>query len=347
MTERHRHDERDDADDPAERVLLVGLERDQALAHRQRQDESGRGERQQEHVAVSEIPLAGKQLLAEPRTDQRRRRGSREAQADHDRDELAHTDPEVVVLALAGERGELREQRGLHRLEHEEGNPGDEQPGDEVRADVLLARAREMGHAEDARVRQQLREHRPDQQPRQRARELRVGRVRPGQQEVVLAAERDEHGEQRRRCERDAPRTDRVRSDREQHDASDDADGALGAVHEPVRAEAAVARQRSPGDEGDVVERDRDEQAADEDGPAVEEVVDDRAVADRARHRDRQREEPAEERGAPHDGAATLAAGPARGDRPAHLLFERLEQSGREHEHQGPEHVERVVVVAR
>ena len=45
---------------------------------------------------------------------------------------------------------------------------------------VLLARRREDVRGEEARVRQQLGEHRSEQEQRQRARQLRVGRFGPG-----------------------------------------------------------------------------------------------------------------------------------------------------------------------
>src|SRR5205823_6266093 len=106
VTERDRDHERGDPDDPRERTLLVRLQRDETLRERERNDEGRRRERQQEHVAVAEIPLADEQLLAGPGSDERG--GDRPAYAQHEHygDQSAHADPEVVVLALTRERGE-------------------------------------------------------------------------------------------------------------------------------------------------------------------------------------------------------------------------------------------------
>ncbi len=97
----------------------------------------------------------------------------------------------------------------------------------------------------------------------------------------------------------------------------------------------------------DVVTEDGQEQPGEEPGPAVEEVVDDRPVGRGGDDRHREREHEAEERGALHEGPAAFAAGPPRRNRAADLLFEGLEETGREDEDHRPEHVERVVLVVR
>ena len=156
----------------------------------------------------------------------------------------------------ACEPGQLRQQRGLHRLEQQDQDARDEEARDEA-ADrgLLFRRVRHERHAEEAGVRQQLRQQRTEEQHAERARQLVVGRRGPRYDEVVLPAQRDEDRDERRQGERQAIPTRRSDARHEQHGAERDPNGAFRPVHEAVRAESAVARERSSGHVRQVVTR--------------------------------------------------------------------------------------------
>ncbi|GIU88807.1 MAG: hypothetical protein KatS3mg009_3322 [Acidimicrobiia bacterium] len=206
--------------------------------------------------------------------------------------------------------------------------------------EVLLVGVREDARGEEAAVRERLREHRSEEEQRERARQLRVGRRRAGCHEVALTPERDRHrgeGRERQRESVEAWRTDP--GDEEQR-AQRDADDALGAVHHPVRPESPVARERAARDVGRVVRGERDEQAREQERLAVEQLVDQARGARQRDQRDRARQQPAEQRGASDERpSADAERAPVR-ERTAHLLLERLEEAGSDDEHDRPEAVE-------
>ena len=103
---------------------------------------------------------------------------------------LRMPDAEVAVATLAREPGQLRQQRGLYRLEQQDRDAGDEQPGDELgrRGPPALGPSASMLAARKLAYDEQLGEHRAEQQAAERARELRVRRFGPGLDEAALSA---------------------------------------------------------------------------------------------------------------------------------------------------------------
>ena len=124
----------------------------------------------------------------------------------------------------------------------------------------------------------------PSRQQAQRARQLGVRRGRAGRQQPLLAAQRHQHRDRGREREREAVQTGRVAADHEQQTAREDAHRAFGAVHEPVRAEPAVARERAARDEREEVADDRRDQADEQQPLPVEERVHDRVLEHEREH---------------------------------------------------------------
>ena len=213
-----------------------------------------RASRSEIAVTENELVLAEQQLTDE-RTDRRRRDRAEDPEPDDDQDELAHAGAEVVVPALAGEPRQLREERRLHRLEQQDRDARDEESGDEQSDARFLARGREEVGGEEARIRQQLREHGAEQEQRERAGQLGVGRNRAGLHESALAAQRDRDRTERREHEREPVQPRRPDAGREERDAEREPDDAFRAVHHAVGLEAAVAGERAAGDVGEVSTR--------------------------------------------------------------------------------------------
>ena len=111
----------------------------------------------------------------------------------------------------------------------------------------------------------------------------------------------------------------------------------------PVRAEAAVARQRAARDVLHRVGAERDHEADEQHLLAVEQPVGERREREpriESATTIRAGEDRARERRLAHDRAAADARGAAVGDRPADLLLQREEEPGRDDEDEDPEPVE-------
>ena len=130
------------------------MQRDQRLGEREGEDERGAAARRAGEVDAAEVELVAEEDLADGRADGAA--GDHAEAADRpprSNDELL-ADPVRKSSCLPGARraGELREQRGLHGLEEQDRDAGEEEPDDEVGGGVALALGlREHEHAEAAR----------------------------------------------------------------------------------------------------------------------------------------------------------------------------------------------------
>ena len=131
-------EERDHADEPRGHRLAVARERDQRLRERERQDEQPAARGEQRDVGVAEVELAAEQDVARQRTESAADGHSEHADPDDDQHELAHAVLELVVASGAHERRQLRQQRGLHRLEQQDRQPREEEADDEVGDEAAL-----------------------------------------------------------------------------------------------------------------------------------------------------------------------------------------------------------------
>ena len=129
----------------------------------------------------------------------------RSADADDDHDQLLQPGAEVVVLPRPRQGRELREQRGLHGLEQQDRDAGDEEPDDEVGGfPALVLALREHDRAERSGVAEGLRGERPEEEQREVGRELRPFGVGPRLEQTVLAPQRDDAGDERWDRERES-----------------------------------------------------------------------------------------------------------------------------------------------
>ena len=321
-------------DDPPARALLVRLQRDQALRERQRQDEDGRRERQQEHVAVAEVPLARRRASGRPTG-----RSSVAATTSRSTHSATH-DARPVGACRCGSRRACPRSRAPASFgssaactawNSSSGTRATNRPVMKCERGPSGCASRAGCTPNTLAYDEQLREHGSERAARPSAPDSsEYGASGPGVRRPLLTAQRDRDGEQRRRGEREARRARPTSTPTaNKRDAHDDADGALGAVHEAVRAEATVARQRAAGDERDVVADDRrrtaptSRMARPSNSWSMMRLVRDRGDA----RDDGEREHAAEQRGPLHERAAALAAGPAGRDRAPDLLLERLEEA--------------------
>ena len=166
----------------------------------------GRRERQQEHVAVAEVPLAREQLLADPRADERGGDRPDDAQPDDDDDRRFMPMRKSSCLPSLASPASFGSSAACTAWNSSSGIRATNRPVMKCDARSCSCSWSREVDAEHARVREQLREHRADEQPGERARQLRVRRVGSGQHQVVLAAQRDRDREDRRRREREAVR---------------------------------------------------------------------------------------------------------------------------------------------
>ena len=248
---------------------------------------------------------------------------------------------EVVVLALAGEARELREQRGLHRLEQQQRDAGDEQAGDELPAVILLGRTfARSWHAEDAGVGEQLGEQRAEQQPAERARQLRVRRARDrgsgGRAGRAARSPPRSAAAARARGRTSRPRSTRrpPRGRCRRGCATLPSEPCI----KPYGPKRPLPDERAPRHVRDVVTDDRDEQADQQPVCPWNSSSTIGCGRDRASQRHDRGEDAAEDGGPLHEGAAADARATRRcATARADLLLERLEQSGRDDEHDRPE----------
>ena len=178
-------------------------------------------QRQQEHVAVAEVPLGREQLLADLGADRAWRRSCpRRTTPVTTTTRRTMPGAEVVVLAFA-RRG------GRAWAAARPGSPG--RPGAGMRAMKMpvmkpaVIVLRSAGVARICTPRTLMYESswakiEPTSKQPERARELGVRRVGPRRHEAVLAAERDAHRDDRRQRERDAVPARRGRRDGDEHE---------------------------------------------------------------------------------------------------------------------------------
>ena len=119
----------------------VAHERDQRLRERQREDEQAAAGREQREVGALEVELVAEEDLADGRAEHVRRRQRRARRPRATSRGACAGRPEVVVAPGADEAGQLRQQGGLHRLEEQDRDAGEEEPDDEVGGDVALVPA--------------------------------------------------------------------------------------------------------------------------------------------------------------------------------------------------------------
>ena len=184
-------DEDDEARRPAEHDPAVVGQGDQGLGQRQGQHVDGAGAGQVAEVGVGQLEPLAEHGRHHERADGEGGDGGQRADGDHDGQQALETGAEVVVAAGAGQVGQLRQQRGLHGLEHEQRDPGDDQPVEEPAGDASGALLVVVGQdldGEDAGVHQQLGHDRPGQQVAEGGRQLGPGRVGPGGDEVPFPA---------------------------------------------------------------------------------------------------------------------------------------------------------------
>ena len=156
---------------------------------------------------------------------------------EHDHHDLAQRLAELVVLARAREARELREQRGLHGLEAEQRDARDQDAGRELADRDPSARGvASTTAAMYAEYESAWQSTEPSEQVPDRGRELGVRRFRSGLEQVLLAAQRDEHRGDRRQHEREPVRARRAATPTmNEHGGRDEADDAFGAEHRAVR----------------------------------------------------------------------------------------------------------------
>ena len=203
--ERHHADAEHQAHRPRDEGATVTEQGDERLGEGEGEDERRAAEEEQGEVAAAEVELVAEEDLADGRADRGAGDDAEHAHAHHDHDQLLEARTEVVVLARAGEGGQLRQQRGLDRLEQEDRDASDEEPDDEIGRRVALDLAlREHEHAERGRVAERLRGERAEEQQREVGGELRPLGLGARVDEAVLAPERHQRREQRRDREREA-----------------------------------------------------------------------------------------------------------------------------------------------
>ncbi len=321
----------------------VSEQRDEGLRQREGEDEEAASRREQPEVEVVEVELVAEEDLTGDRADGGAGEDAQHADADDDDQQLPQAGAEVGVAPGAGERGELRQQRRLDRLEQKDRDPSDEETDDEVgRLGAFHRALGEQDRAERGGVAECLRGQRAEEQEREVRGQLRPLRRRPGCQEPLLAAERDDRGQHGWDRERESVPDDVVDPGRvENHDRQDAEDPLSGQDH-PVGAEPAVPRQRAAGDVLHRVGAERDHEAEKQRLLPVEEPV------DQGRERGEQHgehDQPADEHRAGEGGLADdrspadTSRAPV-GDRAPDLLLEREEEPGRDDEHEDPQTVE-------
>ena len=136
-------------------------------------------------------------------------------------------------------------------------------------------------------------------------------------------------------------------ADHHERTAREDAHRALGAVHQAVRAEPAVAREGAAREERGEVTDDRGNQRDEQHPLPVEQRVHDRLLEDEGQHQRGTCQRGTEHRGPLHERTPSDSASAPVRDRACDLLFEGLEQAGRHDEDHRPEAVEGRVVQFR
>ena len=134
----------------------------------------------------------------------------------------------------------------------------------------------EQDRAEGGRIAERLRGERAEEEQREVGRELRPLRLGAGREQAVLAAQRDRRGDRRRDREREPVPDDVVVPGDVEQITGSEAEQTLGGEDQPVRTEAAVARQRAACDVLHRVGGERDDEADEQDLLAVEQAVDER-----------------------------------------------------------------------
>ncbi len=142
----------------------VAEQRDQGLREREGEDEEPAPGGEQREVELVQVELRAEEDLPDEGAERPAAEDAERANGDDDEHEVAHPVLELVVASRAHQAGELREQRGLHRLEQQDRDPGQEQPDDEVGDGAALPRGGEHLRAQERRVAEHLREQRPEQQ---------------------------------------------------------------------------------------------------------------------------------------------------------------------------------------
>jgi hypothetical protein len=180
-----------------------------------------------------------------------------------------------------------------------------------------------------------------------RRRQLRVGRSWSGFEQVLLAAQTDRDRRDGREDERECERAGRLRPRDHEGGGRQDPNDPFAAQHGSVCTEAAVARERAPRDVRGVVRDDADEERDEQQRFVMEEAAGDRYDRGERRPDGRQREDSAEPRRALDEWpAADALRAPVR-EGTAHLLFEWLEEAGRDREDDDPETEDRAIVDRR
>ena len=252
-----------------------------------------------------------------------------------------------MKLPDAARRLRPRQQRGLHRLEHEQRDAGEKDAVAEVgdHGIPLLAVGGEDRGEHRPGVEEGGGAHRPDEQPSQVRCDLDPRRVRTGLG-LQRPARRDVGDpEQRRHGDGHAVVPGRLEPERGQQHAEHDAHDPVGAHHDGVGAEAARSGAHTAGEVRRRVADEREQQRHHHHPVAIEVVAGD----DRAERDDHERNETAEEDAEPgdlvRDGPAALAERAAGADSPPELLLQRQEEPGRQRERGEPQRGDRLELV--
>ncbi len=129
-------------------------------------------------------------------------------------------------------------------------------------------------HEDRSGVDERLREQRAREQPAERACELPPRRGRPRHDQTVMAAQGDEHADERRDTEHDAVRAGRRDPGGDEDDADEQATPGFAPEQDAVGPESRVAREDAAHQVFERVAHEEQDQPDEQERVTVEEVVD-------------------------------------------------------------------------
>ena len=335
--------EGDHAGGPAEGDERVPLERDDRLGEGERHHVAGGAEGEHGERASGQVGVVDD--LDHERPDDERADGADDPDGEDEHQQATEPGPELEQFAGGGEPAQAGQQGGLHRLEHEQGDAGEQDAVGELGDLRAVAVAGKQRGGDRTGVEQCGREHRAEQEPAEVGCDLapcrlraRIGDQRPP---GVDEPDPDHRGE----GDGEAVGPGRGDPDDSEDHAQDDAHDTVAPHHDGVLAEAPRSRADASSEMGGRVRRERDDQRRQHHPVPVEVVAGD----ERAEGENRDDDEGDEDRGQPDDlgddGLAAVAGRPPVGEGASELLLEGEEESGGEGEGGEPQRRDRLELV--
>ncbi len=308
---------------------------DHRLRRRQRQHVAGARQRQHGEGPAAELGVV--EPLDHERTEEERPGGADHADPDDDQHQGAKAGPELDELVAGGEPRQPRQQCCLDRLEHEQRNPRHQDAVRELRDELGFFVVGQQGGGNDTRVEERGAEDGADEQPAEVRCHLVPARLGSRWRLEVSACGDETHREERGQPDREPVRSGGRDADGCEHQAEHDAHDAIGSHDDRVVAEASGSRADATGEVRWRVGDERHRERPHHDPVAVEVVLRDHRAENGEGEEDDTGEHRTERHHPPDDGLAALTVGPAVGERPAELLFEREEEPGRQRERREPQ----------